>query len=92
MTLCRTDWLTSAHKMEQNMLPLWQPLSTVALILVVMETPTLEGYWDEDRPEGEMATGRGGGFSKTQGGAGQLRNPERCSEREIRCSSDRNKS
>lgn len=55
--------------MEQNMLPLWQPLSTVALILVVMEIPSLEGYWDEERPEGELASGRGGGFSKTQGGA-----------------------
>lgn len=51
------------------MLPLWQPLSTVALILDVMEIPSLEGYWDEERPEGEVASGRGGGFSKVQGGA-----------------------
>lgn len=49
------------------MLPLWQPLSTVALILVVMEIPSREGYWDEC-PEGELVSGRGGGFSKTQGG------------------------
>lgn len=55
--------------MEQNILPLWQPLSTVALILVVMEIPSREGYWEEERPEGELASGRGGGFSKTQGGA-----------------------
>lgn len=51
------------------MLPLWQPLSTVALILVVMEIPSLEGYWDEERPEGELASGRGGGLSKIHGGA-----------------------
>lgn len=50
------------------MLPLWQPLSTVALILVVMEIPSREGYWDEERPAGELASGRGGGFSKTHGG------------------------
>ena len=70
------------HRMEQNMLPLWQPLSTVALILVVMEIPSLEGYWDEERPEGELASGRGGGFSKTQGGADvQLQNAEIKSKR-----------
>lgn len=51
------------------MLPLWQPLSTVALILVVTEIPSRDGYWDEERPEGELASGRGEGFSKTQGGA-----------------------
>lgn len=51
------------------MLPLWQPLSTVALILVVMEIPSREGYRDEERPEGELASGRGGGFSNIQGGA-----------------------
>lgn len=50
------------------MLPLWQPLSTVALILVVIEMPSREGNW-EDRPDGEVDTGRGGGFSKIQGGA-----------------------
>lgn len=61
--------------MEQNILPLWQPLSTVALILVVIEIPSREGYWDEERPEGELASGRGGGFSRTQGGADvQLQN------------------
>lgn len=48
------------------MLPLWQPLSTVALILVVIEIPSREG---KERPDGELDTGRGGGFSKTQGGA-----------------------
>lgn len=64
--------------MEQNMLPLWQPLSTVALILVVTEIPSREGYWDEERPEGELARGRGGGFSNTQRGAGiQLQNAQR---------------
>lgn len=52
--------------MEQNMLPLWQPLSTVALILVVMEIPSPEGHWDKERPQGELSSGRGGGFSKTQ--------------------------
>lgn len=51
------------------MLPLWQPLSTVALILVVIEIPSREGYWDEDRPDGELAKGRGGGLSKIHGGA-----------------------
>lgn len=51
------------------MLPLWQPLSTVALILVVIEIPSREGYWEEERPDGGLDTGRGGGFSKTQGGA-----------------------
>ena len=61
--------------MEQNMLPLWQPLSTVALILVVMDIPSREGYWVEERPEGALASGRGGGFSSTQGGADvQLQN------------------
>lgn len=54
--------------MEQNMLPLWHPLSTVALILVVIEIPIREGYWEEERPEGELASGRGGGLSKTHGG------------------------
>lgn len=60
--------LAHCHRMEQNMLPLWQPLSTVALILVVMEIPSREGNCDEERPEGELASGRGGGFFKTQGG------------------------
>lgn len=50
------------------MLPLWQPLSTVALILVVIEMPSREGNWEEERPDGEMDNGRGGGFSKIQGG------------------------
>lgn len=49
------------------MLPLWQPLSTVALILVVMEIPSREGYWEEESPEGKLAGGRGGGFSRIQG-------------------------
>ncbi|KAG7238378.1 hypothetical protein INR49_030885 [Caranx melampygus] len=53
-------------RMEQNMLPLWQPLSTVALILVVMEIPSREGYWDDDKPEGELASGRGGGVALKQ--------------------------
>lgn len=58
--------------MEQNMLPLlWQPLSTVALILVVMEMARREGYREEDGPGGGSACGRGGGFSRTQGGAGE---------------------
>lgn len=52
------------------MLPLWQPLSTVAPTLAVMEIPSREGYWDEESPVGEPASGRGGGFSKTHGGAG----------------------
>lgn len=59
------------------MLPLWQPLSTVALILVLIEIPCREEYWDEERPEGELASGRGGGFARTQGGADvQLPNAE----------------
>lgn len=63
------------HRIEQNMLPPWQTLSTVALILVVTEMPSLEGYRERGRPDGELASGRGGGFSKTQGGADlQLRN------------------
>lgn len=67
--------LASIHRMEQNMLPLWQPLSTVALILVVIEIPSREGYWDDDRPEGELASGRGGGLSSIHGGADvQLQN------------------
>lgn len=49
------------------MLPLWQPLSTVALILVVIEIPSREGNWDDE--DGEVDTGRGGGFSSIQGGA-----------------------
>lgn len=54
------------------MLPLWQPLSTVALILVVMEIPSLEGHCDES-PQGELTSGRGGGFSKTQAGDVELK-------------------
>lgn len=50
------------------MLPLWQPLSAVAPTLVVMEIPSREGYWDEEMPAGEVASGRGGGFSRTQDG------------------------
>ena len=42
--------LARIHRIEQNMLPLWQPLSTVAPTLAVMEIPSREGYWDEDRP------------------------------------------
>lgn len=49
------------------MLPLWQPLSTVALILVVIEIPSREGNCEDE--DGDVDTGRGGGFSKIQGGA-----------------------
>lgn len=56
--------------MEQNILPLlWHPLSTVALILVVIETASRDGYLDEDGPEGGSAIGRGEGFSRAQGEA-----------------------
>lgn len=58
------------------MLPLWQPLSTVALILVVMEIPSLEGHCDEESPQGELTSGRGGGFSKTQAGDVKLKNKQ----------------
>lgn len=51
------------------MLPLWHPLSTVAPILVVIEIPSREGYWDEESPEGELANGRAAGFSNTLEGA-----------------------
>lgn len=64
--------------MEQNTLPLlWQPLSTVAVILVVMEMARWEGCREEEEedagPEGGSASGRGGGLSRVQGGeVGQL--------------------
>lgn len=39
-----------------------------------MESPSRDGNWDEEMPDGELAAGRGGGFSKTQedGADGQL--------------------
>lgn len=36
--------------------------------LVVIEIPSREGYWEDESPVGELARGRGGGFSRTHGG------------------------
>lgn len=38
-----------------------------------MEIPSLEGHWDEESPQGELTSGRGGGFSKTQAGDVKLK-------------------
>lgn len=53
--------------MQQKMLPLlWQPLSTVAVIRLVMLMASWAGRDEEEELGGLLPTGRGGGFSRAQ--------------------------
>lgn len=55
------------HRMQQKMLPLlWQPLSTVAVILLVMLMARWAGRDEGAELGGLLPRGRGGGFSRAQ--------------------------